>query len=101
MSAKHAPALFIRNGVIGLLALALLVGWYCLITPRFIAQEERSHTCLFAVLGASFLGSLILTAGKFESKTWKHYLLALVVGCLVTAIVFGAFMLILLNTVGT
>ena len=101
MSTRNASALVVRNGVVGLLALALLVGWYCLITPRFIAQEHRSQACLFIVLAASFLSSLWVSACRFEKRTWKHYLLALVIGCAVTAIVFVAFMSILLNTVGS
>jgi drug/metabolite transporter (DMT)-like permease len=101
MSARNAPALVIRNSVVGLLALALLVAWYCIITPRFISPENRRPTLLVVVLAAVFLSSLWITARRFENRTWKHYLLALLVGCAVTAIVFAAFMLIMLNTVGS
>ncbi len=101
MSTRNAPALIIRNSVVGLLALALLVGWYCLVTPRYISPENRRPTVLFVVLAAVFLSSLWITARRFENRTWKHYLLALLDGCVVTAIVFSAFMLIMLNTVGS
>lgn len=101
MSTKNAPALIVRNGVIGFLALALLVGWYCLITPRYISLQERSQTCLFVVLAVSFLSSLVITLRRFESRTWKQYLIATAVGVAVTATVFVAFLLILLNTVGS
>ena len=100
MSTKNTSALIIRNSLIGLLALALLVVWYCLVTPRYIAPPERSQTCLYLVIVTSFLSSLFVTVRRFESRTWKHYLIAATVGFAVTAIVFVAFMMILLNTVG-
>ena len=100
-TSRSPSSLFTRNSAAGIVALALLVGWYCLITPRLIAPGDRTPTYLLMVLAALFLSSLWISARRFESRTWKPYLRALLIGCTVTGIVFVAFMVIMLNTVGS
>jgi drug/metabolite transporter (DMT)-like permease len=101
MSDKNASALIARNGLIGLMALALLVAWYCVVTPRYISPENRSPACLLVVLATSFSFSLLITVRRFKNRTLRYYFFATVVGVAVTAAVYTAFMLILLNTVGS
>lgn len=101
MSTKNAMVLIVRNGLIGLMALALLVVWYCLVTPQHLSQHERSRTFLFIVLVLSFSSSFLITARSFESRTWKRYVIAISIGLGVISVIFVAFMLILLNMVGS